>query len=558
MRYLIILSIAFLLTANAARAQSIEDAKKNLYYERYESAKEILKSIISKPTAPPDAYYWLAEIYLEQEDIDSAETTIMLGMENFTKQNLSKKNSPLIFAGYGHLLLDKDSLAEARKQFDDILNETKNKDANTLWAVGKANVDSKNGDSVWAVELLKGAVKRDKRNEIMYTTLGDAYRKLIDGSNAIINYDKALDHNKDFAEAMFKKGRVYKSQNNPEIYMDRFNKAYMMDSLYTPVLYELYYYYYFRDVEKAEKFLNAFIKNSDQSPDHAYMLADLYYVSKKWETAITQAQRILKIEGDSAEPRMYKLIAYSNAVLGDSVGALNNMNEYFEKQNDSSFVARDFEMKAKLLEKINPDKTDAVIWYNKAIKKETDKKRTVSYMKSLAELQNELGNREREAIWREKIYQLKETASNLDIYKWGMALYSAKDYAKADSVFGIYEEKYPDQVYGYLWRARSNAAIDTTLELGLAVPHYLKLIDLVSKDSVKNKAILVRAFEYLGAYEANTTKDYNKAMEYYNRVLQFDANHSDALKYVGILQKWIDNGKGSNQVNPVDEKRDGN
>ena len=558
MRYLIILSIAFLLTANAARAQSIEDAKKNLYYERYESAKEILKSIISKPTAPPDAYYWLAEIYLEQEDIDSAETTIMLGMENFTKQNLSKKNSPLIFAGYGHLLLVKDSLAEARKQFDDILNETKNKDANTLWAVGKANVDSKNGDSVWAVELLKGAVKRDKRNEIMYTTLGDAYRKLIDGSNAIINYDKALDHNKDFAEAMFKKGRVYKSQNNPEIYMDRFNKAYMMDSLYTPVLYELYYYYYFRDVEKAEKFLNAFIKNSDQSPDHAYMLADLYYVSKKWETAITQAQRILKIEGDSAEPRMYKLIAYSNAVLGDSVSALNNMNEYFEKQNDSSFVARDFEMKAKLLEKINPDKTDAVIWYNKAIKKETDKKRTVSYMKSLAELQNELGNREREAIWREKIYQLKETASNLDIYKWGMALYSAKDYAKADSVFGIYEEKYPDQVYGYLWRARSNAAIDTTLELGLAVPHYLKLIDLVSKDSVKNKAILVRAFEYLGAYEANTTKDYNKAMEYYNKVLQFDANHIDALKYVGILQKWIDNGKGSNQVNPVDEKRDGN
>ncbi len=546
MRQLIILSMTFLSIANATKAQSIEDAKANLYYERYESAKEILKSIVLKSDASPDVYYWLAEIYLEQEDIDSAETTIMLGMENFTKQNLSKKNSPLIFAGYGHLLLDKDSLAAARKQFDDILNETKNKDANTLWAVGKANMDSKNGDSVWAVELLKGAVKRDKRNEIMYTTLGDAYRKLIDGSNAIINYDKALDQNKDFAEAMFKKGRVYKSQNNPEIYMDRFNKAYMMDSLYTPVLYELYYYYYFRDVEKAGKFLNAFIKNSDPSPDHAYMLADLFYVSKKWQMAITQAQSILKIEGDSAEPRMYKLIAYSNAVLGDSVSALNNMNEYFEKQNDSSFVARDFEMKAKLLEKINPDKTDAVIWYNKAIKKETDKKRTVSYMKSLAELQNELGNREREAIWREKIYQLKETASNLDIYKWGMALYSAKDYAKADSVFGIYEEKYPEQVYGYLWRARSNAAIDTTLELGLAVPHYLKLIDLVSKDSVKNKAILVRAYEYLGAYEANTTKDYNKAMKYYNKVLQLDANNSDALKYAGILQKWIDNGKGSN------------
>ena len=48
------------------------------------------------------------------------------------------------------------------------------------------------------------------------------------------------------------------------------------------------------------------------------------------------------------------MIAYSYAALGDSVQALESMNRYFDREDPSEFVAKDFELKAKLLEKTNP------------------------------------------------------------------------------------------------------------------------------------------------------------------------------------------------------------
>lgn len=543
--FILMLSLS---TFAQSKSQSIDDAQRHVYYERYETAKNVLRSIIAKGDAPPEAWYLLGEIYLEQKNLDSARFVLQDKQAQFLQENVSKKEHPLVFIGWAHVLLDSGLTTEARKQMDEVLTAGKYKNPVALLAAARANIESRYGDSLWAVELLKRAIKRDKKNEAIYTALGDAYRRLIDGSNAVISYDKALEINPVYAEAMFKKGRIYKSQNNPEIYVDRFTKAVAMDSAYTPALYELYYYYYFRDVVKAERFLNAYIRNADPSPKHAYMLADLHYVSKKWDLAVKEAKAILDAEGSNAEPRLYKLIAYSDAALGDSTAALTNMNLYFEKQNDSSWVAKDFEMKAKLLEKLDPDKTAAIAWYKKALAKEQDKNESLISMISLADLQKELGNREREAVWREKIYNVKEQPTNLDIYKWGVALYSAKEYEKADSVFEIYEDKYPEQIHGYLWRARSNALIDTTMEMGLAVPHYNKLIELISKDTAKNKPLLIRAYEYLGAYEANTTKDFTASMEYYNKILELDPDHSDAKKYTEILKKWIEDGKGNTNL----------
>ncbi|MEO6546704.1 MAG: tetratricopeptide repeat protein [Ferruginibacter sp.] len=540
--------VLVLLTFVSLKSQTIDDAKKHVYYERYETAKNMLLSIAANADASPDTWYWLSEIYLEQNNLDSARAILQGKPEKFLQQNFSLKENPLIFIGWAHVLLDSGMTTEAKKQMEEVLTAGKYKNPVALLAVARANIKSKNGDSLWAVELLEKAIKRDKKNEEIYTALGDAYRRLVDGSNAIISYDKALEINPAYAEAMFKKGRIYKTQNNPEIYVDRFTKALAIDSTYTPALYELYYYYYFRDVVKAERFLKAYIKNADPSPKNAYMLVDLHYVSNKWDLAIKEAKAIINAEGTNAEPRLYKLIAYSDAALGDSTSALKNMNLYFDKQDDSDWVAKDFEMKARLLEKLNPDKLVAVEWYKKAIGKEQDTSEALSSMVSLAEIQKELDNREREAFWRERIYSIKEQPTNLDIYKWGMALYSAKEYMKADSVFSIYENKYPDQVHGYLWRARSNAMLDTTMEMGLAVPHYKKLLGLISADTAKNKPLLTRVYEYLGAYEANTTKDYSAAREYYNKILELEPDHSDARKYTEILNKWIEDGKGKTNL----------
>ena len=527
------------------KAQSIEDATRQIYYEKYESAKTTLQSIIEKDPNSPDALYWLAEIYLEQQKSDSAYSLLDTKAKNFLTVPFSKKESPLVYVGWAHVLLDTGKTAEARTLMDEVLTTTKNKNALALWAIARANIESKNGDIKWALELLEQAAKRDKRNPAIYIAMGDAYRKLVDGSNAVVSYKKALDADKNYAEAIYNQGKIYKTQNNPEIYLQYFNEAVAVDSNYAPALYELYAHYFFKDVNMAQKYLDAYISHSDPDPQHDYLKADLLYVSKKYTAAIEEADEIIQRAGPNVQPRLYKLMAYSYAANGDSTTALKDINTYFENQDSTEFVAKDYALKAALLENVATDKQEAIGWYRKAFAMEKDSVQKLNYMVSLADLQRDAGNRKREARWREQIYLTKPNPTNLDIYKWGMALYSDKEYLKADSVFAIYEEKYPDHIHGYLWRARSTALADTSMKEGLAVPHFKKLIEVASTDTVKNKAILLTAYEYLGGYEANITKDYTASVGYFEKLLELDPENADAKRNKDILTKWIEQGKGT-------------
>lgn len=541
----IILLGSFLLINFYGKTQTISDAVKHIYYLRYESAKQILKKIIDNGKASSNAWYWLGEIYMKQGKSDSAAIVLEEGKKYFIEQKILTKTNPLLYVGYAHMLLNSGRSSEARKLMEEVLKESKFKNADALLAVAKVNIESKNGDIKWAIDLLGKAEKRDKKNSQIYMAFGDAYSKMIDGSNAVVNYKKAFDINPLFAEAIYKIGRIYKSQKNSKSYMDNFLKAYYVDSVYTPVLNELYQYYFYKDVVKAEKYLNAYIKNSDPDPGHAYLVTDLFYVSLKYKEAIQEAERIIKRDAGISKPRLYKLIAYSYAALGDSVSALKNMDLYFKEEKPKEYVVKDYELKAKLLEKLNPDKSVSIEWYNKALAAENDQNKKLEYMATLAELHQEAGNREREAIWRERIYEAKQNPSNLDLYKWGVALFSYENYKKADSVFAIYEEKYPEQIYGPLWRARSNALIDTLMEQGLAVPHYITLIATASKDIAKNKTVLLKAYSYLGTYEANITKNYDNSLTYFGKVLELDPGNTDAAKYSEILKNWIAKEKGT-------------
>lgn len=532
------------LLIRGVRSQSLEKAVSDIYYERYENAKAALIPITLSSNPNPDAFYMLGEIYLQQGKLDSAYKMYSSEAAPFLQREFNKKESPLVYIGWAHVLLDSGKITESKALLEKILERTKYKNAAALLAAATANIKSKNGDINRAIELLNMAVKRDKKNPALYNALGDAYRKMTDGSNAVRNYDMALELDTENAAAMYKKGKIYKTQNNEEIYLDRFMKAYNLDSNYTPVLYELYQYYFSRDVVNAQRYLDKYIANADPDPQQAYMKADLLYASRKFDDAIRLAGNILKTEGDTAQARLYKLIAYSNAGLGDSASALKNMNLYFSKQDTAGYVAKDFAMMARLLETANPADTSQVVdLYQKALLTETDAKGKVDYLTSLANIASARGDNKEEAQWRGQLYFAKKNPTNLDIYKWGIALYQSRNFEKADSVFSIYQEKYPDQIYGYLYRAKSNALMDSTMEEGLAVPFYTKLIEIAGKDTDKNKQILLPAYKYLAAYEANIKKHYTASLDYFDKLLQLDPGNEDAEKNTAVLKKWISEGK---------------
>ena len=202
-------------------------------------------------------------------------------------------------------------------------------------------------------------------------------------------------------------------------------------------------------------------------------------------------------------------------------------------------MAKDFELKAKLLNTFPGNEEQVIQNLEVAFTKDTALANKATYASKLADAFKKTGNKTNEAKWLGIAYQLNDHPTNLDLYYSGHGTYSAGEYQKADSVFAIYTEKYPEHIQGYYWRAKSNALLDSTMENGLAIPHYEKVIEMGLADTAKNKSLLIQSYGYIGAYEANVKKDFEFALEEFQKILELDPGNDDAMKYRDILEKWV-------------------
>jgi len=284
--------------------------------------------------------------------------------------------------------------------------------------------------------------------------------------------------------------------------------------------------------------LKHYIATTDPGILNDYLVTDLLYSSRKYQEAIQKAQQLMDQLGGTSEPRLYKLIAYSYKELRDSAKALDFMQKYFSRQSDTGFVVKDYETMGQIYDMLNsPD--SAVAYYVKASTLEKDSIERIAYAKKIAGLYKKVEDYSSQALWLGKYYQGNSKATNLDLFNWGLASYMAKEYPMADSIFGMYETKYPEQDFGYYWRARSDVAIDTAMQTGMAIPHYQRLIEIIGKDTSNrtNRKHLIESYGYIAAYKANMEKDYSGSIDYFEKLLELDPTNSDARRYVEILKK---------------------
>ena len=141
-----------ILFAGAAFAQSIDDGKKFMYYERYKSAKEIFQKLIAANPNNEEAIYLLGQAQIGLEDISGAKTL-------YQSRLSAVPNSPLVLAGLGHVELLQGKTQDARNRFETAISLSQGKSIPVLNAVGYANgnPDSKNGDAAYAIDKLKQA-----------------------------------------------------------------------------------------------------------------------------------------------------------------------------------------------------------------------------------------------------------------------------------------------------------------------------------------------------------------------------------------------------------------
>jgi tetratricopeptide (TPR) repeat protein len=532
------LLLAFSCIGSTAIAQTLEQGKQFLYYERFASAQSAFEKVLNANPNNIEAVYWLGQTMIHRRDTrDTAGAKAL-----YSKMLAANGNAPLLLAGMGHVELLYGNKTDSRQRFETAISLTKEKDIPVLNAVAYANVDAKAGDLAYAIQKLTTATQIKRFNDPQtYVIMGDAYRRQFDGGNGVINYQKALDLNPKLAEAEMKIGIIYLTQNNKEFFLPAFESATTMDPAYAPAYEQLFLYWFQRDVNKASTYLDKYAANSDQGPELEYMKAGMMYVSGKVPEARTRAQQLIGQYGANVNPRMYKLVAFASDSLGDYTAAREAMANWFSKADSSLFLATDYEEYGKIYGKLSDSVTRnmAFQYYAQAIIMDTVDADKQKFATEGLELAKATHNKQAAAVISGALYRSVKNPTNSDLFKFGMANYSAGNYKTADSIFcGIYVSKYPTEVYGYLWCAKSKQAEDDSLmSQGLAVEPYEKLATFIraSPDSAKYKSQLIGAYFYLASYYNDVKKDKSKAIDYMQKVLEVDPTNATAPNIIKAL-----------------------
>jgi tetratricopeptide (TPR) repeat protein len=554
--------LSVVLAVNFSKAQSIEEGKKFLYYEKYISAKNVFQQLLNTNPNNEEAIYWLGQTLIapdEDKDIAGARAV-------YQKAFAANSNSPLLNAGMGHIELLEGKTQEARNHFETAISLSSGKNIMVLDAIGFANgdFDSKSGDATFAVEKLQQATsQKGFKDPRIMTDLGDAYRKLQDGGTAQRTYEAALGIDPKYARAKFRIGRIYQSQGESqrEIFLRYYDETIALDPDYTRVYWTLYQYFYETDVTKSAQYLEKYLtaKGSDE-PNSCFLRAQIKYAQGLFAEAITACDNCIAASA-TPYPNLYGVKAYAAYKLGDSVNAKSAFDMYFQKQKPEKIGPTDYETYAKVLLKFPGNETLAGTYIEKAVDLDSTETGKTALLKSIASVYESRLNYTEAGEWYKKVLNVKKSPSKTDFYNAGYSFYRIGKFAPAASMFELYIKTYPDDIFGYYMTGKSYTGIDTTMAYGLANSYFTKAIEVGEAYPDKSKIIpqLMGSYKYMIAYSANIEKNKELALSYCDKALLIDPNDQEVKTNREIISKITlkPSTKGDNKADKVTVGPDG-
>jgi tetratricopeptide (TPR) repeat protein len=524
-----------LITVSGLFSQTVQEGKRLLFMHRYQSAKTTLEKVVAAAPTNAEAIYWLAQAQFELKDLNGAKEVLRKGMEGANGSN------PLLLVAMGQVELAEKKTNDARQRFETAISLTKGKDVSIFAAIGRANLEE-GGDPAYGIEKLKqGTTVKGFKDAMTHIYMGDLYRKLMRGGDAVSSYENALMIEPKSALAKHKIGKIYLTQGfeQKDIFMGKFNGAVEDDPTFAPALYDMYVFYYSRDVNKATEMFNKYKEHAEPGPALDYEEASLQFAAGDFKNAIVKADNLLKSQGDKADARLYRLKGYSFDKLGDSLQALAEIETFFQKATADQINPDNYVVAAYNAAKLKTDLTKVDYYFTKAIDADTVVANKIDLAKKAADFFKRDGQLKMSANWFVKVMTLKPKPSNVDYYNAGMAFYNLKEFVVSDSLFTIYKVNYPKENVGYLWSFRSKRYIDTSMVMGLAVPAAIELITVLDSDKVKFKSQIIEASGYLANYYANIKSDYAASIQWFDKILEVDPTNADAIKYKDILTKRL-------------------
>lgn len=551
---------ATIVLAMFAGAQTVQEGINHLYADRFKIAEQTFQKILAANPNVSEATYWLGQTYLDMDDNEAARQV-------YDKALAANGNNPLIMVGKGHVLLLDKKKDEARQLFESAITISatkKGNDPNVLNAIGRANVDAKEGNLEYAVQVLEQAIQRDPKNADIALNLGNAYRKKDPGQGggkAYENYKIALQINPNFAYPYVRIAKLFETQKQWDLFLENLNKAVQVDPSFSLAYYELFYYYFYNlKYDDATSYFNKYVNSraGDDKVEDDYLNSQLCWAKKDWECAIAKAEGVKAAMGLKVKPKVFRQLAYSYLGKGDVANARKNIDEFFVRTKDAP-VPQDYVLKADIYVAGGATCEEVYPVFMEGANADTILQSRIDYMAKQADYFKTKGCKLQEADMRMAWFNARGNANPTYLVNFGILYLQANSLMKADSVFARYISLAPDSIYGYDWKGRVNYTIDTTMTVepyaSQFVTNYQKTLDIALTDKIRYKGQGTKAALFLAGYYNNVRSSRDSAYTYVLKGLEVDSTNSQLKGIKEIFDKQKSTGGGQKPTpKPVGNK----
>lgn len=555
------LSMGLIIMGSVAFAQNLADAKKAIDAEQFQKASSILKSLTTSQPKKGENYFFLGNVYIKTDDLDSAKTV-------FTNGTVADPKFALNYVGLGNLDLLENNEAAAKVNFDKAVSLGA-KDYKTYLYIGKAYTSIPKPNFDLSLPFLTKANELDAKDtdEEVFIALGDYYALQKLNSQALQPYLRSVAINPNNLRPVVQTGRMYTRAYNFADAEVKLNSAISSDPNYGPAYRELAetQMEWSRSEPKRSKELQAsalenyrkYLNLTDKSFDSRLRYAQFLVYVNDFQTLDEVAAGLAT---DNSNPSKSLLISrlrgYAAYETEKYPQSLNFLNEMFEKgkAEPERIQPSDYSYYGKALMQ---NGQDSLAYLN--IKKGVALDTTSS--DDLIEIAKKFASIRRYDLASEAydIAAKANAASTAVLTNYFLAAsYKVSHYrtlvaagkpadksmlVEADKNFEYVSKLAPEFESTYLSRAAlAKLMEDNPSEpVGLAKPHYEKFIEVVTvtkpEAAEKNTKGLVEAYGYLAFLLMDS--DATKSIEYFNKVLALEPDNqyaTDNIKYLNSVQ----------------------
>jgi tetratricopeptide (TPR) repeat protein len=552
-----VLSIALLAIVASSNAQDINQAKKAIDAEQFESAKSILKSIIAAKPANGTADFYLGNVYLLQNNADSAKIYYQKGLSGSEGAKLNN-------IGLGLIDLDNGNSAAAEEKFALAIKDLKKKDIEEYIFIGRAYTYSLKPDYKKALEYLNKAKLINPQSAELNLALGNAYYGDKNQNEAYSAYRNAYAADNTLIRAKMQLGVLLKGAKAYTEAIKAFDEVIAINANYGPVYRELAetYYLWGRNepskyrmyIEKALANYEKYLTLTDYSLHSRMRHADFLVLAGEYKALEAEANKMVEL--DKVNPRILRYLGISAYQNGNYDVAIKSLESFISDPANKT-IAFDYQTLgfSKIKKAVSEDgKTVDIALFDNGI---LDIKKSAEMdPNGLAVNLSELGKK----LYEQKLYKQaaalyeiavanKESKNYiLDNFYLGNSLYfdnTRKDVVKADPIalqradlaYGTVIEASPKTQDAYIYRARTNSLLDND---ELTIKYYDQYVAVVTEKGPEELAKpgtikkLIESYNTSAASYANTDKA--KAIEYFNKTLVLDPANQYALDSLKALK----------------------